>query len=49
MSNNKVDNFSGLSSYDPVSKNTKVEFKLKGSGRLMGVNIISKKYSPFFC
>lgn len=43
MSNNKTDNFSGLSSYDPVSKNTRVEFKLKGSGRLMGVNVISKK------
>ncbi|MDR2236652.1 MAG: hypothetical protein LBE92_11050 [Chryseobacterium sp.] len=43
ISNNKGDGFSGLTSYDPASKNTKMEFKLKGSGRLMGVNVLPAK------
>ncbi|MDY6026527.1 hypothetical protein [Bergeyella zoohelcum] len=42
ISNNVMDGFSGLSSYDPTNGKTKIEFQLKESGRLMGVNVIQK-------
>ncbi|MDY3318216.1 hypothetical protein PG637_02180 [Riemerella anatipestifer] len=42
ISNNKIDGFSGVSSYDPTNGKTKIEFQLKESGRLMGVNVIQK-------
>ncbi|MFD2556806.1 hypothetical protein [Sphingobacterium tabacisoli] len=43
ISNNTTENFAGAYQYNPQSGETKEAFRLKGSGRLMGFNIIDNK------
>ncbi|QES94370.1 hypothetical protein F0358_08205 [Empedobacter brevis] len=43
ISNNTTENFAGAYQYNPQTGKTKETFRLKGSGRLMGFNIIDNK------
>ena len=43
ISNNTTENFSGAYQYNPQTGEIKETFRLKGSGRLMGFNIIDNK------
>ena len=40
VSNNTTENFAGAYQYNPETKEVKETFRLQGSGRLMGFNII---------
>ena len=43
ISNNTTENFAGAYQYNPQTGKIKETFRLKGSGRLMGFNIIDNK------
>lgn len=43
ITNNSQENFAGAYQFNPKSGETKETFRLKGSGRLMGFNIINNK------